>query len=378
MNKKLNFNLEKNLPIAIGLVLMLNGILHILISACLLIKLPIPFFEGLQNIGDHSTFRHTGAILGIFLGFCIMIIGKGISERKRKSWILGIIIVIILNVNTICVHALVEVNYLGVAVLILLLVFRKYFNVRNEVAIGYLQILAWLSIFLAVAYGVCGSYFLRHEFNNIKTWTDAAYFTMVTYSTVGYGDMIPITQHAKFFTVSMILVGLCSFATAFTFLIGPMIENRIKGVLNIMKKLSNIKNHVILCGYTNLSSALIAHFEEKNIPFIVLENTPEKKEEIKQKYITVRGNTFQKDTFIDAQINTAKAVIMTFEKDADNILTLLTVNEILEESKNKKTMLISRIENEENIDKAKKLGVVKIISPTKMAASSIMNSNFTG
>jgi voltage-gated potassium channel len=376
MKEYLKFKLSRNVPIAIGSVVILNGIVHILVSACLLIKVPIPFFKQLQNIINFSAHRHTGVLLGIFFGFCLLIVGKGICEKKRKSWNLAILILIILGVNNLILQAIPQTNIICVVLLISLLVFKKYFTERDEIAMGYQQILAWISVMIAVAYGVCGSYFLRHEFSNIKTWTDAAYFTMVTYSTVGYGEMYPLTQHAKFFTVSMILVGLGSFATTFTFLIGPMIENRLKGVLSIMKKLNNIRNHVILCGYTNLSCALIKQFEEKGIPFIVLENSADKKAEIEQKYITVPGNTFQKDTFINAQINNAKTVITAFENDSDNILTLLTVKEILEESNNKVTRLISRIDNEENIEKAKKLGAAEIVSPTKMAANSIINSSF--
>jgi voltage-gated potassium channel len=376
MKEAFKLKLSKNVPIAIGSVVILNGMLHIVVSACLLIKVPIPFFKQLQNIIDFSAYKHTGVLLGIFFGFCLLIVGKGICERKRKSWNLAVLILIILGINNLILQAIPQTNIVCVTVLIFLLIFRKYFTVKDEIDMGYQQILAWLSVIIAVAYGVCGSFFLRHEFSNLKTWTDAAYFTMVTYSTVGYGEMYPITQHAKFFTVSMILVGLGAFATTFTFLIGPMIENRLKGVLNIMKKLNNIKNHVILCGYTNLSCALIKQFEEKHIPFIVLENSMEKKAEIEQKYVTIPGNTFEKETFINAQINNAKVVITAFENDSDNILTLLTVKEILEESKNKVTQLISRIDNEENIEKAKKLGAAEIVSPTKMAANSIINSSF--
>jgi voltage-gated potassium channel len=376
MNENFKLKLSENIPIVIGSIVMLNGIRHIVVSACLLIKVPVPFFRQFKDVIELIGYSHTGVLIGIFFGFCLLIVGKGLCEKRKKSWNVAALILMILGANNLILQTSPQSNILCVLLLTFLLLFRKYFTVRDEVSMGYQQILAWISVAIALAYGVCGSFFLRHEFNNIKTWTDAAYFTMVTYSTVGYGDMFPITQHAKFFTVSMILVGLGSFATTFTFLIGPMIENRLKGVLTVMKKLNNIKNHVILCGYTNLSCALIKQFEKKGISFIILENSIDKRAEIEEKYITVPGNTFEKETFINAQINTAKTVITAFENDSDNILTLLTVKEILEESGNKVTKLISRIDYEENIAKAKKLGAAKIVSPTKMAANSIMNSNF--
>ena len=376
MKTIMEYKLKEKIPIVIGSIIILNGLLHILVSACVLIRIQIPYYEKLKDIVNFSAYEHTGVLLCIFLGFCLLIVGKGICERKKSSWNLAVIFLIVLSVNNFYFQAVPETNILSVLLLLILLVFRKIFTVKNEIGMGYQQLLAWISVLIAVAYGVCGSYYLRHGFSNLKTWTDAVYFTIVTFGTVGYGDIYPLTEHTKFFTISMILVGLGSFATTFTFLIGPMIENRLKGVLSIMKKLNNMHDHVILCGYTSLTFALIKQFEEKNIPFIVLENSTKKRTDIEEKYTTIGGNTFQKETFLNAQINKAKAVITAFEDDSDNILTLLTVKEILEESGNKRTQLISRIDNEENIDRAKKLGAAEIVSPTKMAAKSIIKSTF--
>ena len=54
-----------------------------------------------------------------------------------------------------------------------------------------------ISIIIALGYGIVGSYFLRDQFNNLKTLADAVYFTMVTYSTVGYGDIKPMKKGSK-------------------------------------------------------------------------------------------------------------------------------------------------------------------------------------
>jgi voltage-gated potassium channel len=138
-----------------------------------------------------------------------------------------------------------------------------------------------------------------------------------------------------------------------------------------MKRINDIHNHVIICGYTNLSKALIKKFKENNVPFIILENSIEKRAELEEDYMTIHSVTYQKETFINARINHAKSVICAFESDSENILTILTVKEVLEEIGNKKVKLISRIDYEENIQKAEKLGVTNIVSPTTMAAASI-------
>ncbi|WP_325100629.1 ion channel [Francisella tularensis] len=52
-----------------------------------------------------------------------------------------------------------------------------------------------------MSYSVLGLYYLRDEFDGIKNISDAVYFTIVTFSTVGYGDIHPITEEAKLFTI---------------------------------------------------------------------------------------------------------------------------------------------------------------------------------
>ncbi len=364
--------IEYRVPILIGAIIIISGLLHILVSVMPIFQVAIPGLVEVDSVLAVTTFQGLGMLLGIFLGFCLIHLGRGICERKRKSWFYAVIVLIVLCLNNYYTGALPKASLISGALLIaLLLTFKLYNEKTDDGSTSYLQALAWISIAIALSYGIVGSYFLREQFTNLKTMVDSVYFTMVTYSTVGYGDITPITQQAKFFTISMILVGLGAFATTFTFVIGPMIQNKLKGVFNIMKRINNIHDHVIICGYTNLGKALIKKFKENNIPFIVLENSMEKRTELEEEYTTIHGNAYQKDTFINARISHAKSVICAFENDSDNILSILTVNAVLEETGNKKTKLISRIDYEENILKARKLGVTDIISPTTMAAASI-------
>ncbi len=366
--------LENRVPPLIGSIIIADGLLHIFVSILPVFQIAIPGFNEVNSILEVTTFKGMGMLVGIFLGFCLISLGKGLCERRRKSWGIAVIVLIILCLNNYYTGALPKTSFISFSLLILLLLTNRLFNEKSvSGAAAYQQMLAWISIILALGYGIIGSYYLRSQFSNLKTFADAVYFTMVTYSTVGYGDIYPVTQESKFFTISMILVGLGSFATTFTFVIGPMIENRIKGVFNIMKRINNIHGHVIICGYTNLGKALIKKFKANNIPFIVLENSLEKRAELEEDFMTISGVTYQKDTFVNARLSHAKSVICAFESDSENILTILTVKEILEETGNKKTKLISRIDYEENIEKARKLGVTDIVSPTTMAASSIFD-----
>ena len=146
---------------------------------------------------------------------------------------------------------------------------HKQFYCRSEVKLGYAQIVALFSVLFALGYGIIGSYALRAQFNNLETWIDAVYFTFVTYSTLGFGDIHPLTAEAKIFVISMIPIGVGSFITAIATLLGPALEKRLKGVLGIMKKFQHITNHVIICGYSNVSESVIDELQERDVPFLI-------------------------------------------------------------------------------------------------------------
>ena len=103
----------------------------------------------------------------------------------------------------------------------------------------YAQLIVIISFVLILMCGVIGSYILKDQFSGINDWTDAIYFTIVTYSTVGYGDIVPHSESAKLFVMSMIFVGLGTFAAMLTFIVGAFV-NRIQNILQTFNKGKNI------------------------------------------------------------------------------------------------------------------------------------------
>lgn len=364
-------------PRVLAMIVVITGVLYIITAA--LTSVDNSFLAKAVHDANYfleaTTSHHLSGVVGLLFGFYLIIIGKGLFYRYRRSWWSAVITLILLIFNSFIFIGIPALGYLSISLLIVLLFSYRLFSERPAYALmNYQKVVAWLSILLAVAYSVVGCYLLRSQFSNLKTWTDAVYFTIVTFSTVGYGDISPITQNAKYFTVSTILVGLGSFATTLSFIVGPMIENRMKGVMNIMKKVTNINNHVILCGYTALSKALIIDFEKDGVPFVFIEKRSDAVLEIQNLgYKVIPGTSAQKTSFEQARLEKAAAVICAYEDDADNILAILTVNGLLLSHPNEKLKIMTRIEHEENIEKMKSLNVDNIVSPATMAAKAMMD-----
>ncbi len=87
---------------------------------------------------------------------------------------------------------------------------------------------------------------------------------------------------------------------------------------------------------------------------------------------TPHGNANNPDTLEKASVKNADAIIIAYEQDADNIITLLSINEFLQNSHSNIKITI-RINQENSLQKAKMLGATKVISPLVMAAQAMLN-----
>jgi voltage-gated potassium channel len=102
---------------------------------------------------------------------------------------------------------------------------KDYFskNLPFKIERRYLGAL-WMVIFVFL-YGILGSTMLRRHYDpEIGSLIQALYYTVITVSTVGYGDYIPKTDVARLFTVSLVLLGLVCATTAAAIIAQPIIK----------------------------------------------------------------------------------------------------------------------------------------------------------
>ena len=367
------------LPLAFAIILSVNGLLAVFSAILPIIK--GVFIPEIAEVTEHYALRpgdHINCVLQIMLGYALIILGKGLYYRKRKTWYFSVLFLAVMIASNVWISShFNEITIAYLVVILLLLASYRIFNVKSQSdRFSYYQILVFISVVLSFLYGIVGSYLIKDQFNGLKTWGDSVYFTLITYSTIGYGDITPITQTARIFVTTMVLIGLGTFATALTVVVLPVIENKMQKVLKIVKGVRKMNNHVILCGYTTLTKVLIQKLVTRKIPFIVIDNV-ERSHPVAEKlgYTVVIGSGTDSDILKKVSLSEADAVISLYENDADNILTGITVNEVLKEKKKPKSIIL-RIENEDNIAKALSIGATQVISPSLLAANGIIETSF--
>lgn len=368
------FRFSKFIPQIMGILMILHGISNVIFGVLPFFNIDqAPYAAEMDQISPLTEIASASAIVAIFLGVAIIFLGLGIFHRKRSAWLWVLVIQFFVLINscfpTVAWHTLI----LSIISAALLIIFKKEFYVRNTQDQSIDGMIAWISIIFALSYGMVGSYLMRAQYHGIHTVIDAFYFTMVTYSTLGYGDIVPVTQDAKMFTASMIIIGITSFVATLTLIIGPMIQQRVRGVYRIMSKLDSFTNHVIICGFNDLTIITARDLIAQGKSVLFLEKNRLIAEDIKaHNFNVVTGDSTHPDELVSSNIAQSNILICGYANDAENILTLMAAHEAKARSKHPtKFKVICRIEEPHNIEKAQKLGADTVITPSLIAGQMI-------
>ena len=297
--KLLNFHI----PLFFAILLFLNGIFAILIGVFPFIEAAI-HDEGVQFVNQiisGQSFKEFNTVISCFIGYLMLLISRGIYRRLRFFWGLALFMLITLFLTNIFIYSrsgfltwFYFVEILGLAVS------WKVFNVHSKTfKLSYTQFIVILSFIFAVLYGVIGSYLLRDQFNGIKDWSDAIYFTVVTYSTVGYGDITPISDEARLFAVSMIFIGLGAFAAILTFIVSTFVDRLQNLFQTFNKRKKNMKDHIVVCGLNDLTHIVINELQQQAKNFLIIDSEHnENTDTAELKEFTLHGNANDPDILV--------------------------------------------------------------------------------
>lgn len=164
------------------------------------------------------------------------------------------------------------------------------------------------------------------------TFWEAFYMTIITLSTVGYGEVNTLSSAGRIFTSFLIIFNLGVFAYAITILSNFVVEGELRTFLKdyrMYKIIQNMENHTIVCGFGRHGHQVCQELESSNLPFVVIETDEEKLEGLQDaKYRYLHGDASSDEVLQEACIHSAKAVVVTYNEDALNVYTVLTARQL--------------------------------------------------
>lgn len=223
-----------------------------------------------------------------------------------------------------------------------------------------------LLILLMIMIGVTG-------FHLIEGWPflDCLYMTIITISTVGFKEVRDLSPQGQIFTIFIVLGGVGTVIFAFTKIAEVVFEGGVNEFWRrrkMEKKLQNLKNHYIICGYGRMGKIVSERLAEENSPFVVIENNENKIKEIQKNntYLFIRGDATQEEVLVRAGIKNARALAALLPSDADNLYLVLTVKLI-----SPSLFVLSKAMDEEAERKILQIGANKVVSPYKLSGLKI-------
>ena len=217
-----------------------------------------------------------------------------------------------------------------------------------------------LLVILIIAIGIIG-YMWLSGYN----FVDALDMTVITVTTVGFGELQPFSPEEKIFTIFLILTSIIIFGYA----VSAFSEYLVSGKLfehfkhrSVEKKIKHLKGHTIVCGFGRNGKQAILKLSNYNRKFVVVERNKEKIEALDLVGIlNIEGDATLDETLQRAGIENAAFLITALPSDADNLFVVLTASQL-----NKGCVIISRASNESSYKKLKFAGANNVIMPDKL------------
>jgi voltage-gated potassium channel len=206
----------------------------------------------------------------------------------------------------------------------------------------------------------------------IEEWNllDALYMTVITVSTVGIAEVHPLSDTGRMFTILLIFVGVGVMAYCLTNLAEFMFQRSITNVFGrraMMKKIAQMKNHVIICGYGRTGSRVVTELESAGKPFVVIEQNEDLVRRLEEQGIPcIQGDATEEETLEKALISTADSLVAALESDAENLFLTLTASGLCSTLR-----VIARVHEPDNSRKFRKAGAHRVVSPISTGANQI-------
>ena len=202
------------------------------------------------------------------------------------------------------------------------------------------------------------------------SFLDALFMTTISITTVGYGEVVPLSSAGKTFTIILLIVSWVTFAFAVTritqFVVTGEINQYFK-IRRLMKEIEKLDKHVIICGYGRNGHQAARILRSNQIPFIVIEkshNLMAKSIQEENGLLHLEGDSTDDDVLVAAGIHRASALITTLPVDADNLFIVLSARGL-----NANLRIISRASDSNSIAKLKKAGANNVIMPDRIGGT---------
>ncbi len=211
-------------------------------------------------------------------------------------------------------------------------------------------------IISVVTYGTVG-YMIIEDWNFI----DSLFMTVITLTTVGYSEIHEMDRAGRIFSIVLILSGVGAMFYALGVGAKILLEGEIRDILGrkrLSKKIENLKNHYIVCGFGRMGSIICNELMQTKSPFVVIESSAELLASMDADILSLQGDATQDSILKQAGIDKAKGLISVLSSDANNLYVVLSARGL-----NPDLRIVARASEEGAEQKLIRAGADSVVSP---------------
>ena len=219
---------------------------------------------------------------------------------------------------------------------------------------------AFVLLFVLICIGIIG-----YRTISGLSWINAVYMTVITITTVGFGEVQPLSVPAKIFTIFLILASVVIVGYAISIITEYILSrNNFEDIKQrkMQKQIEAMSGHIIICGFGRNGKQAAKKLQDYGKPYVIIERDKDIIEKLQEDGVPyVFGNANEDETLIQAGIERASTLITALPSDADNLFVVLSARQI-----NKDLCIISRASQETSYNKLKLAGANNVILPDKI------------
>ena len=192
-------------------------------------------------------------------------------------------------------------------------------------------------------------------------WTvlESIYMTIITLSTVGFGETQPLTDAGKIWAIIVIIIGVSGVAYLFSEFSKDLFRIDLYRRSKMVKSVRKLNNHYVICGYGRMGAVIARELKGKNLPFVIIDHDPDKIKKIDEKgYLSLEGDATIEETLIEAGVEKANGIVVVLSNDQDNLFVCMSIRSLKNDA-----FLVSRCAVNDNAAKLRRVGVSKVVNP---------------